>query len=156
VVQPTGVSSLIIAPPIATLRPVLDEHGPFAAGNHTLTDFLTTSAHGLLPAGTWGVGGTYGVVVVPNGPIPATWGYRLGYDSGGAIGTEGWFYENRFAQVVVMHEAIGGGFITVQVVDCHQIQTYVPMPFIPVGGDRIGLNVSPVISVDLFFMCLLA
>lgn len=154
--QPVGVSSLILSPPIALLTPVLDEDGPFAAGDHTLTDFLTTVSHGLLPAGRWGIGGTYGVLVQPNGAIPATWGYTQGYDSGGAIGIEGWFYFNRFAQVVVMHQSLSGAFITVQVQEAHQIQSYIPTAFIPLGGDRIGLNVSPDIAVDLYFLCLLA
>jgi hypothetical protein len=154
-VLPVGVGQALISPPIALLDPVLDENGPYAAGDHTITDFLTTTAHGLLPAGTWPIGGTYGVVIVPT-TIPATWGYDIGYDSGGPIGAEGYVYENRFAQVVIMHGAISGGFITVEVVNCHLVQTFVPTPFIPLGADRFGLNVSPGVAVDVYFMCLLA
>jgi len=154
--QATGVANILVSPPIALLRPVLDENGPYSFGSHTITDFLTTTSHGLLPAGTWPIGGTYGVVVQPNGSIPATWGFDIGYDSGGAIGNEGDIYENRFAQVVIMHQAIGGGFITIEQVDIHQVQQFVPTPFVPVGGDRLGLFVSPGVAVDLFFMCLLA
>ena len=154
--QTTGVSSLIVSPPISLLRPVLDENGPFSAGDHNITSFLTTVAHGLLPPGTWPIGGTYGVLVQPNGAIPLTWGYEIGYDSGGAIGNEGFVYENRFAQVVVLHQAIGGGFISVQIADCHLLQNYIPLSFIPVGGDQIGLHVTPGVAVDLYFLCLLA
>ena len=152
----TSVGSVIIGPPIALLRPVLDENGPFTAGSHTITDFLTTVAHGVLPAGTWPIGGTYGVLVQPNGVIPTAWGSTVGYDSGGAIGDEGVVFENRFAQVVVMHQAIGGAFVTVLQQDCRLLQTYIPTPFVPLGGDRIGLHVSAGVAVDLFFMCLLA
>ena len=153
---PTGVGSVIISPPLALLRPILDEHGPFTTGDYTITDFLTTTSHGLLPAGTWPIGGTYGVVLQVNGAIPITWGYDIGYDSGGALGAEGWVYHERFCQLVVMHEAIGGAFLTVGITELHEIQRYVPLSWIPVGGDRLGLHVEPGVAVDLFFMCLLA
>jgi hypothetical protein len=153
---PTGVANILVTPPLSTLAPILDENGPYGTGDHTITDFLTTVAHGLLPAGTWPIGGTYGVIVEVNGAIPATWGYDLGYDSGGAVGTEGWRYHNRFAQVVVMHQILGGAFITIQQHDVHSIQDWLPTVFIPLGGDRMGLHVSPGVAVDLFFMCLLA
>jgi hypothetical protein len=153
---PTGVAQFVVTPPISLLTPVLDENGPYATGDHTITDFLTTVAHGLLPAGTWPIGGTYGVLVQPNGTIPITWGARIGWDSGGATGNEGWIYFNRFAQVVVQHQALSGAFLTIQVEDCRALQTYIPTIFIPLGGDRIGLHVEPDVAVDLFFMCLLA
>lgn len=153
---PTGVAQFVVTPPLSLLAPIRDENGPYATGDHTITDFLTTTAHGVLPAGTWPIGGTYGVLVQPSGTIPATWGFDQGYDSHGAVGFEGWRYENRFAQVVVMHQTLAGPFITIQIEEAHYIQTYIPMIFIPLGGDRIGLNVSPSVSVDLFFMCLLA
>jgi len=152
---PVGVSQLLVNPPIGLMDPIRDEHGAFAAGDHTITDFLTTSAHGVLPAGTWPIGGTFGVIVAPT-VFPVTWGYDIGYDSGSPVGFEGWTYENRFAQLVVMHQAISGAFIPVQVVDCFRVQTYIPTAFVPVSGDRIGLHVSPGISVELYFMCLLA
>jgi hypothetical protein len=153
---PTTIGSTIIQPAVSLLRPVLDENGPFGFGSHTITDFLTTTAHGLLPAGTWPVGGTYGVIVQPSGSIPVAWGYELGYDSGGSIGAEGWVYENRFAQLIVMHQAIGGSYVTMSVTDCHSLQTYIPMDLVIGGGDRIGLYPSAGVSVDLYFMCLLA
>ncbi len=153
---PTGVANLLVTPPIALLRPIRDENGPYSFGDYTITEFLTTTTHGLLPAGTWPIGGTYGVMTFLSGAIPTTWGYDIGYDSHGAIGVEGYRYFNRFAQVVVMHEAIGGSFLTIQIQDIHYIQEWVPTVFTPVGGDRLGLHVSPDISVDLFFMCLLA
>ena len=152
---PTGVAQFLVTPPLSTLRPVLDENGPYAPGDHTITDFLTSGV-GLLPAGTWGIGGTYGVLVQLSGAIPSTWGFSKGYDSGGPVGIEGNYYYNRFAQVVIMHQVIGGAYVTIQIEDIHYIQQYVPTIFIPLGGDRMGLHVTPDVSVDLFFMCLLA
>jgi hypothetical protein len=152
---PTGVGQTIFTPPLALLDVVLDEHGPYGEGSHTITDFLTTSAHGLLPAGTWPIGGTYGVVIVAT-TIPPTWGYALGYDSGGPIGAEGTRYHNRFAQVCIQHQVLGGAFVTVQLEDCHFVQTFIRTEWIPLGGDRFGLHVSPDIAVDVYFMCLLA
>jgi len=153
---PTGVADVLIRPTISVQNAILDENGPYTAGSHTITDFLTTTAHGLLPAGTWPIGGTYGVVVSVNGAIPITWGYSQGYDSGGPVGFEGWRYYNRFAQVVSMHQDLGGAFITIQVEDVHYIQQWIPLIWIPLGGDRLGLHVSPDIAIDLYFMCLLA
>lgn len=153
---PTGVANVLVTPPISLLTPVLDENGPYTFGSHTITDFLTTTAHGLLPAGTWPIGGTYGVVVQVNGAIPVTLGYSLGYDSGGAVGFEGYRYFERFAQVVVMHQSLSGAFITIQDQDVTHVQEWIPTVFIPLGGDRIGLFVEPAVAVDLYFMCLLA
>lgn len=152
---PTGVVSTLFAPPIGLQSPILDEDGPFTAGDHTITTFLTTTAHGLLPAGTWPIGGTYGVVVLAS-TIPLPFGYSIGYDSGGPIGGEGYFYFERFAQVVVMHQALGGSYVTVQTQDCNLLQQYIPLSFTPGGGDRIGLHVTTACAVELFFMCLLA
>ncbi len=153
---PTGVADVLIRPPLALQTPIRDEHGPYSAGNHTITNFLTTTTHGLLPAGTWPIGGTYGVIAAVSGSIPVTWGYDLGWDNGGSFPWDGLEFENRFCQLVIMHQVLGGAFVVIQRENCHFIQTYIPMIWIPLGGDQIGLNVSPAISIDLFFMCLLA
>src|SRR6476661_5596559 len=104
---PASAIDILAYPPIGTLNPVLDDNGPYTFGDHTFTTFHTAGAF-LLPAGTYQVHGTYGCIVRPNGEIPITWGYRIGYDSGGAVGFEGWEYENRFAQIVVMHQLLSG------------------------------------------------
>jgi|SRR6185295_775187 len=154
-VLPVGIGQLIASPPIALLDPVLDENGPYGAGDHTITDFVITVPHGILLPGTHPIGGTFGVIIQPT-VIPLTWGYEIGYDSTGPIGAEGYVYENRFAQLVVMHGTISGGYVTILTANCHSLQTYVQTPFVALGADRFGLHVSPGISVDLFFMCLLA
>lgn len=155
-VLPTGIAQTIAQPPISATRPILDEAGPYGTGDHNLTTFLTTTAHGLLPAGTWPIGGTYGVIVVPNGAIPTSWGVRIGYDSGGALGQEGYQYDNRFAQLVLLHAAIGGFLVPVIYRDCLHLQEYVAWDLVILAGDQLGVHVSPGVAVDLYYMCLLA
>lgn len=153
-VQPTGVIDLLAFPPVGSLNPVLDTDGPYAAGDWQLTQFSTTGAF-ILPAGSYQIHGTYGVIVQPVGAIPPTWGYSLGFDSGGAIGAEGWRYYNRFAQLVVQHQVLGGYYATVDSVEIHTLSQLIIWPFRLIGGDQLGLNVSPGITVDLYYLCLL-
>jgi len=151
---PSGVVDFLAFPPVGTLNPVLDTNGPFGFGSHTFTTFHTTGAFGL-PAGTYQVHGTYGCIIRVNGTIPATWGRTVGYDSGGAVGFEGIVFENRFAQVVLMHQLLSGFFATVLEEDAvHTAETFF-WPFRLIGGDQLGLWVSPGITVDVYYLCIL-
>lgn len=151
---PVGVIDSIAFPPLGLLNPVLDTGGPYGAGDHTLSTFTTSGAF-LLPAGTYQVHGTYGVIVVPNGAIPASWGYSIGYDSGGALGGEGFIYHNRFCQVVPMHQVLSGFYLPLELHDVHTVPSYLLWPFRLIGGDLLGLHVSPGVAVDLFYLCVL-
>lgn len=150
----TGVIDALAFPPLGALLPVLDTNGPYAAGDHSLTTFATAGA-GALPAGTYQVHGTYGVIVVPNGAIPATWGHTVGFDGGGALGNEGDVYENRFCQLVPEHQVLSGFYLPLELHDVFTVPDYLLWPFRLVGGDLLGVHVSPGVSVDLFFLCLL-
>lgn len=149
----TTLIELAVFPPLGLLQPVLDTSGPYATGDHTLVTW-TTSGFGIRPAGTYSVWSTYGVVVVPNGAIPSTWGYSIGWDSGGALGNEGNRYYERFAQLVPQHELITGFWISLDHYDVHYVPDFILWPFRIGGGDRLGLHVEPAISVDLYFLAL--
>jgi hypothetical protein len=150
----SSVIDAIAFPPLGALAPVLDTGGPYASGDHTLTTFTTTGAF-LLPAGTYQVHGTYGLVVVPNGAIPAAWGYDIGYDSGGALGSEGAIYHNRFAQIVPMHQVLTGFYLPLDRLDVHTVPWYTLWPFRLIGGDQLGVHVEPGVAVDLYYLCVL-
>lgn len=152
--QFTGVIDAIAFPPLGTLQPVLDTGGPYYAGSNERDTFTTNGAF-LLPAGTYQVHGTYGVVVVINGSIPITWGYEIGFGSGGAIGDEGWRYDNRICQLVPMHQLFTGVFAPMDYIDVHYLPYMTLWPFRLIGGDRLGLYVSPGIAVDLYYLCVL-
>jgi hypothetical protein len=151
---PTSVIDSIAFPPLGSLNPVLDTNGPYGAGDHTLTTFTTSGAF-LLPAGTYQVHGTYGVIVVLNGALPPSWGYDIGYDSGGALGGEGFRYHNRFCQLVPMHQVLSGFYLPLEYFDVHHIPDSILWPFRLIGGDTLGVHVSPGVAVDLFFLCVL-
>jgi hypothetical protein len=150
----TGLIDALAFPPLGTLLPVLDTGGPYAAGDHSLTTFTTAGA-GLLPAGTYQVHGTYGVIVVPNGAIPVTWGHSTGFDGGGALGNEGDVYENSFCQLVPEHQVLSGFYLPLDRVQINTVPGYMLWPFRLIGGDLLGLHVYPGVSVDLFYLCVL-
>lgn len=149
----TGVVDSLAFPPLGSLNPVLDTSGPYAFGDYNLTTFTTTGAF-LLPAGTYQVHGTYGVIVVP-ATIPAAWGQSIGYDSGSAIGNEGNVYENRFCQLVPQHQLLSGFWASLDYIDVRQVGLMSLWPFRLVGGDRLGLHVEPGTAVDLYYLCVL-
>lgn len=152
--QYTGIIDSLAMPPLSTLLPVLDTGGPYGAGSHERDTFTTTGA-GLLPAGTYQVNGTYGVIVVVNGAIPPTWGWAEGFTSGGALGSEGVRYDNRICQLVPTHQVLSGFFAPLDYVDVHYVPQMLLWPVRLGGGSRLGLYVSPDIAVDLFYMCVL-
>lgn len=150
----TGIIDSLGTPPLGSLNAVLDDTGPFTAGSWSFNTFHTSGAF-LLPAGTYQVHGTYGVIVVPNGAIPITWGYTIGFDSGGALGPEGTRYENRLCQVVPMHQILSGALVPIDIVDVFTVPQIITWPFRLIGGDQLGLFVAPGIAVDLYYLCVL-
>lgn len=150
----TSVVDAISFPPLGVLNPVLDSAGPYGAGSHNLTTFTTGGAFAL-PAGTYQVHGTYGVIAVPSGTVPIVWGLDDGYDSGGALGLEGVRYHNRLCQLVPMHQVLSGFFLPIERLDVHYVPEHLLWPFRLIGGDMLGLWVPPAISIDLYYLCIL-
>lgn len=150
----TGLIDALAFPPLGSLNPVLDDGGPYATGDYSLSTFTTGGAF-LLPAGTYQVHGTYGVITVPSGAIPAAWGYEIGFDSGGALGNEGWRFFNRFCQLVPMHQLFSGFLLPLDRHDCNFAVDYLLWPFRLIGGDVLGLHVEPGVAVDLYYLCVL-
>lgn len=152
---PTGIVDVLSTPPLSLLQQVLDTGGPYAAGDHTLTTFTTGGAF-LLPAGTYDVGGTYGIMVVVNGAIPVHWGYTIGWDGGVGPVFDGFVYENRIAQVNLQRQLpISGAWATTEIFDTHAIAALFLWPVVIGSAARIGLHVQVGIAVDVFYMCVL-
>lgn len=150
---PTGIIDTITTPPLSVLQQVLDTNGPYGAGNHTLTSFHTDGAF-LLPAGTYDIGGTYGVLARVSGSIPAEFGFVIGWNDS-ASQDESFYYE-RFAQIVVQRQLpITGAWVSTSILSLHTIQLLELWPLFIGGGSRVGLYVAPGCAVDLFYMCLL-
>ncbi len=150
----TSIIDTVVTPPLGLLHPVLDTSGPYGFGDYTLTEF-TTDGSFTLPAGTHNVWGTYGVIVIPNGAIPVTWGQQIGWDSGGAIGSEGNRYDNRICQLVTQHQLFSGFWASLNYIDVHYVPQMTLWPFRLILSDRLGLHVEPDIAVDLYYLCVL-
>jgi hypothetical protein len=149
----TGIIDAVTTPPLSLLQQVLDTNGPYGAGIHTLTQFHTDGAF-LLPAGTYDVGGTYGLIARLHGAIPLPWGYEIGWNDGASQDES--FWDNRLAQVVVQRQLpITSAWVTTSKFDLHEFQRLELWPLFIGGGSRIGLYVAPDIEIDLFYMCLL-
>jgi len=154
--MPTTVDIIdaISAPPLAALQQVLDTAGPYGPGDHTLTQFTTNGAF-LLPAGTYSISGTYGVLVTVNGSIPAHAGFTIGWNDV-TIFPSGDIYEDRIAQVVLMHTLpITGAKIITQLEDINLISQSVFYPLLVGTPATLGLHVSPNWHVDLYYLCVL-
>lgn len=151
--QPTGIVDIVTTPPLAALQQVRDTNGPYGAGVHTLTNFHTDGAF-LLPAGTYDIGGTYGLLSRISGAIPIEWGTADGWTDF-ASQDEAYFF-NRIAQVVVQRQLpITGAWVTTEKFDMHYLQQMVLWPLFVGGGTRVGLYVAPDIAVDVFYFCYL-
>jgi len=151
------ITSLIdeaISPPFATLNPVLDSNGPYATGNYNIDSFTTTGAF-LLPAGTYDIGGTYGVLVRVATVAPAV-GVRTGWADATGVASGGDEWQRRICQLVLLHWLpIPSLWIPTMVQDLNMFDTLVAWPVLLGSGSRLGLHVDPGWSVELFFMCVL-
>lgn len=150
----TDIIDTITSPPFASLQQVLDTNGPYAAGDHTLTQFHTDGAF-LLPAGTYGVGGTYGVIVRVNGAIPPGAGFKIGWSDPLSIYVED-EYEDPICQVVQQHQLpITSAYVTTTLEWVSRLEEWIPWNVLLGSGARVGLHVEPNWAVDLFYLCVL-
>jgi hypothetical protein len=141
-----GVIDQFVSAPLGVLLNWVDGNGPFASGDHTLTDWKKGGVSVPLAI-------TYGVLVIINGAIPPEWGFTLGAGLGGSTPFNGESWQPRIAQLVVQHQlnVLGGGpFVTTQITNTFQTGTLV-MWNIALPG-KLGLYVAPGISVDLQFL----
>lgn len=149
---PIGIVDSILHPPLSLLRQVLDTAGPYGPGSSTRNTF-TTDGTWILPAGTYGVAGTYGIFWALNGAIPPTLGTLDGWvDPVGSI-ADAVRYDERLAQIVVQHTLLSGAQVNTQVVDVHyQAGGFTFDLALP---SRIGIWVAPPLALDIFYLCLL-
>lgn len=150
----TDIIDSITSPPFAALQQVLDTNGPYGAGDHTLTQFNTNGAF-LLPAGTYDVGGTYGVIVRVSGAIPPKEGFKIGWSDPLSI-----YVENQYTfpicQVVQQHQLpITSAYVTTTLEWVYRLEQWIPWNVLLGSGARVGLHVEPNWSVDLFYLCVL-
>lgn len=142
--MPTVPQSLIdfaTSPPIGVLNTHLDGNGPYSSGSHTLTTWLDIAT-------TRNVSDTYGVQIQFNGAIPPKLGLRPGYDDGSLVVMDE--FDMRLVQLVVQHQYLSGVWAVTQLEDIHAL----PLVFrwTEALPGRIGLYVSPLIAVDLFYL----
>lgn len=151
----TSIIDTVLTPPLASLQQVLDTGGPYSAGDHPLENFSTGGAF-LLPAGTYGVSGTYGVVVNTTTFPPAA-GQLIGFNGiiGGQDKDEN-EYRDRIAQLVLYHQLpITGLFAPFQRFDVfHGVETFM-WPVYLGSPAWLGLHVFPNFAVDLYYLCVL-
>jgi hypothetical protein len=149
---PGGVIDQFLHPPLGLLNPVLDENGPYGPGTSTRSNFTTSGAF-LLPAGTYAISGTYGVIAVVNGAIPPTAGFANGWDDVGYPLLTGIRWDDRFAQVNVIHTLLSGIAVITQQFDLHTLVNLatwdVALPAV------IGIWVNPYMAIDLYYLCVL-
>lgn len=152
----TDIIDTLASPPLASLQQVLDTGGPYGPGNYKLSTFTTSGAF-LLPAGTYSVSGTYGVIIQVNGTIPPAAGFRKGWvDPGGVIFASGEAYEDLIAQTNLLHFLpISGAGIITESHDLHHLQEVYLWPALLGSAANIGLYVAPNWHVDLFYLCVL-
>lgn len=150
----TGIIDTVTTPPFASLQQVLDTNGPYAAGDHTLTQFHTGGAF-LLPAGNYDVSGTYGVIVQVS-TFPARAGRLLGWNDAAFPTISGDTYQDRIAQVCLLHSLpISGATIITETFDVNLPQQLFLWPVYLGSGTKVGLHVFPGFAVELFYMCVL-
>ena len=149
---PGSVIDQFLHPPLGLLNPVLDENGPYGPGSSTRSNF-TTSGSFLLPAGTYDVSGTYGVIAVVNGAIPAVAGFAAGWDDVGYPLTSAIRYDDRFCQINVIHTLLSGVAVITQQFELFHLSDFitwdVALPAV------IGIWVNPFMAIDLYYLCVL-
>lgn len=144
----------LVAPPFATLVPVLDLNGPYREGSHTLPSFRSGESF-TLPSGDHDVGGTYGVTVQLNGALPTSMGRKPGWVSPDGEYDTTRFYD-RLVQVVLQHYLpLQGIYVTAGVWDVDMFPLTITWPVLIGSGARVGLYVSPFLAFDLFYLCVL-
>jgi hypothetical protein len=136
-----GIIDFALAPPIGVLNGHLDGNGPYTAGQHLLTTWLDGAT-------SRAVADTFGVLVSFGATPPAKLGLVPGFDDGGSIALDE--FDMRLVQVVVMHQLLIGTWIPTQVLDIFAVPAMIRWSEALPG--RLGLYVSPTISIDLAFL----
>lgn len=150
----TSIIDGVTTPPLATLQQVLDTNGPYGAGSHLLSSFHTGGAF-LLPAGTYDIGGSYGVVVQVEGAVPPQAGFTEGFNDGSVVGS-GDRYNRRIAQICLLHQLpISGAWVITEQHDQYGPQALYLWNINLGSPAKLGLFVSPGWHVDLYFMAVL-
>jgi hypothetical protein len=151
---PTGIIDALTSPPFASLQQVLDTNGPYVAGDYTLTSFTTGGAF-LLPAGTYDLGGTFGVFAEVTA-IPAEAGLTFGWNDATEPIISGDRYEDRMLQLCLIRTLpISGAHVITEVHDQFIVAQLYLWPVLLGSATRLGLHVNPGYECDLFFMCVL-
>jgi hypothetical protein len=154
--MPTTVNviDLLSGPELAALQQVLDTGGPYGPGDYTLSDFTTNGAF-LLPAGTYSVSGTYGLIVQATGVFPPQAGFKIGWNDV-TIVASGDRYEDRIAQIVFLRTLpITGAKVIQQIADVTLLSQAFFLDLLVGPALTIGLHVEPNWHVDLYYFCVL-
>jgi len=150
-----GVIETLATPPLASLQQVLDTNGPFGGGDHVIPSFTTSGAF-LLPAGTYPVAGTYGVLLKAT-TIPIRAGRQIGFN--GIVGGQDVSMDKFFdpiAQVVMISSLpITSAKIPTDVFEVQFATQLFLWDARFATFEAIGLHVFPNFSFDLFWMCVL-
>lgn len=125
-------------PTISALTPHLDTTGPYAAGNHQITQFS-----GSIP-----VADTYGVLVRMSILNPAA-GFTDGFVSLDGL-VDGNVYDNLLCQLGVQHQMLGGAWALTQL--CNIYNVFLPITWDQAFPNRLGLYVPPKNAVDLYYL----
>lgn len=141
---PTGVIDLFTHPPLVTLRPVIDNFGPYSPGSHELRNF----GWDMPPITPRLVSQTFGIQVQLAGAIPPQWSYTQGWVSNDGQYEESVYYPP-LGYVVAQHQFPNGAWITTTrlTVDRFPIATMWELAY----PGRVGLYVSPRVELDLFY-----
>jgi len=150
--QTVSIIDTVLNLPLDALQQVLDTSGPYAAGDHTLTQFTTTGGF-VLPAGTYQVHGTYGVIWQANGTFPPEVGVSIGYSDPLAYPV-GDIYEPRLIQVVPQVQLPTTGlWVATDITDGRTLRGLVTWP-LHVANQRLGIHITPGWAFDLFYLCI--
>lgn len=133
-----GLVDFYLHPPLGLLAPHLDTSGPYAAGNHQITQF----------SGSVAVASTYGVLMRMSTLNPAA-GYVDGFVSLDGL-VDGNVYFQQLAQLGVQHQLFGGAWVLTQLAAIDNI--FMPVLWNVALPGRLGLLVAPENAVDLYYL----
>lgn len=133
-----GIIDFALSPPLGSLTPHLDTSGPFAAGNHQITQF----------SGSVPVADTFGLLVRMSS-LNAFAGYTDGFVSLDGL-IDGNVYDNWLCQIGVQHQMLGGAWALTQLENV--LNVFVPILWHVALPGRLGLYVPPLNAVDLYYL----
>lgn len=150
----SAIAQLLVHPPLGAMVPALDSGGPYFEGDYT-KDHWSTAGGTLVPAGTYAVNATFGVIVNLRTAPPPTWGFNLGWSSHPVLDYSGYTFHNRIAQVILQRQLLTGLLVNVAEMNVHQYMQMAVWDLDVVGTLRFGLHVEPGLQVDLYWLVLL-